>query len=66
MLGLSVGGPVADNLGVQSWYILGGGICILMAAVGIFIPAVMHLEDRPAHNAETAGPAPGTAAVVME
>lgn len=63
-IGLAVGGPVADALGVQSWYIIGGGVCMLMAAIAFFIPAVMQLEDRPAHNAVAAGPAPGPAAVV--
>jgi len=52
-LGLAVAGPIADTLGVQVWYIAGGGLCMLMGAAGFFIPALMHLEDRQA-AAETA------------
>jgi DHA3 family macrolide efflux protein-like MFS transporter len=55
-IGLAVGGPVADALGVQSWYLLGGGACVLMAATCLFIPSVMNLEDRSTAGAGRAGP----------
>ncbi len=45
-LGLIVAGPVADAIGVQSWYIIGGVSCILMALVGYSIPALMNIEDN--------------------
>lgn len=45
-LGLIVAGPVADAIGVQSWYVIGGLACILMAVVGYSIPAVMNIEDN--------------------
>jgi DHA3 family macrolide efflux protein-like MFS transporter len=44
-LGLIIAAPVVDRLGVQSWYIMGGIISIVMAVVGCFIPAVMNLEE---------------------
>lgn len=44
-IGLLIAGPVADALGVQSWYILGGLVCALMGLAGFFIPAVITLED---------------------
>jgi DHA3 family macrolide efflux protein-like MFS transporter len=44
-LGLIVAGPVADTMGVQFWYMLGGVVCLLMGAFGFFIPALMRLED---------------------
>jgi DHA3 family macrolide efflux protein-like MFS transporter len=45
-LGLIVAGPVADAIGVQSWYVIGGVACILMAVAGYSIPALMNIEDN--------------------
>ena len=44
-LGLLVAGPVADRLGVQIWYLIGGGLCALMGVLGFFIRPVMALEQ---------------------
>lgn len=53
-LGLIVAGPVADAIGVQSWYIIGGAACILMALVGYSIPALMNIEDNHRRGDEIA------------
>ncbi|MFH1609174.1 MAG: MFS transporter, partial [Candidatus Bipolaricaulota bacterium] len=45
-LGLAVAGPVADLMGIQFWYILGGMGLFLMGVVGFLIPAVVRLEDQ--------------------
>lgn len=45
-LGLIVGGPVADVIGVQSWYVIGGAACVLMAITGYFIPVLMKIEEN--------------------
>jgi DHA3 family macrolide efflux protein-like MFS transporter len=45
-LGLLIAGPVADWLGVQFWYIIGGSICILTTIVASFIPAIMNIEQN--------------------
>lgn len=45
-LGLIIAGPVADLIGVQSWYLIGGVSSILMAVIGLSIPAVMNIEDN--------------------
>ncbi len=45
-LGLAVGGPVADLLGVSAWWLLNGATCLLMGLAGYFMPAVVHLEDN--------------------
>jgi hypothetical protein len=37
---------VADLIGVQSWYVIGGVACILMALVGYSMPALMNIEDN--------------------
>jgi DHA3 family macrolide efflux protein-like MFS transporter len=43
-IGLMIAGPISDRVGIQSWFLLGGILCILMAISGFFIPAVMNLE----------------------
>jgi len=46
-LGLIIAGPVADRVGIQSWFFFGGFLCVCMSIVGLFIPAVMNIEaDR--------------------
>ena len=47
-LGLLVAGPVADALGVQSWYLLAGGVGLLMGVGSFFLPPLLHLEDQAA------------------
>jgi len=44
-LGLIIAGPIADKLGVQTWFIIGGVVTIGMGIIGAFIPAIMHFED---------------------
>jgi DHA3 family macrolide efflux protein-like MFS transporter len=45
-LGLMIAGPVADRIGIQAWFLLGGVLCIFMAVTGLFIPAVMYMEKK--------------------
>jgi DHA3 family macrolide efflux protein-like MFS transporter len=45
-VGLMVAGPISDQYGIQSWFLLGGILTIVMAAVGLFIPAVMNIENK--------------------
>jgi DHA3 family macrolide efflux protein-like MFS transporter len=55
-IGLIIAGPIADKLGVQTWFIIGGVVTILMGITGLFIPAIMHFEDgRNDDHAATAG-----------
>jgi DHA3 family macrolide efflux protein-like MFS transporter len=44
-IGLIIAGPVADKLGVQTWFIIGGIVTGLMGITGLFVPAIMHFED---------------------
>lgn len=50
-IGLLLSAPVADYLGIQVWYIVGGIVTMVMAVLGFLIPAVVHFEegqpDRP-------------------
>jgi hypothetical protein len=41
-----IAGLVADRVEIQSWFLLGGILCIFMAVTGLFIPAVMNMEKR--------------------
>jgi DHA3 family macrolide efflux protein-like MFS transporter len=52
-LGMAMAGPVADWLGVQVWFIVGGTVSLLIGACMPFVPPIMHLEDR-AHPAAKA------------
>jgi DHA3 family macrolide efflux protein-like MFS transporter len=45
-LGLMIAGPVADRAGIQTWFLLGGILCIFMAVTGLFIPTVMNMEKQ--------------------
>jgi DHA3 family macrolide efflux protein-like MFS transporter len=54
-LGLLIAGPVADWLGVQFWYIIGGSICILTTIVAGFVPAIMNIEQNQVSAQDTLG-----------
>jgi MFS transporter, DHA3 family, macrolide efflux protein len=58
-LGLAVAGPVADRLGVQIWYIVGGAVCMGMGILAFFIPSILNMEDH------RAAPEAGESAVTL-
>jgi len=45
-LSLLVAGPISDWLGVRTWYLIGGGACILMTIICLFIPVIMNIEEN--------------------
>lgn len=45
-LGLAIGGPISDWLGVQVWFVIGGLICIAASVAMLLTPAVMNLESH--------------------
>jgi DHA3 family macrolide efflux protein-like MFS transporter len=51
-LGMAIGGPVADAVGVRTLYVVGGVAQILLGIGGFFVPAIMHLEHNN-HNGRT-------------
>lgn len=54
-IGLMIAGPIADKLGVQTWFIIGGIVTGLMGITSLFIPAIMNFEDgRTADKPATA------------
>jgi DHA3 family macrolide efflux protein-like MFS transporter len=46
-LGLLVAGPVADRIGIQPWFLLGGILCVTIGLAGFFVPAVVNIESTP-------------------
>jgi DHA3 family macrolide efflux protein-like MFS transporter len=45
-LGMVIASPVAELLGLRSWYVLAGIACILMAAAGLIVPAINTVEEQ--------------------
>lgn len=45
-LGMAIAGPVADRLGVRTWFLAGGAVCTMMGLAAFFIPAIVRLEDN--------------------
>ncbi len=45
-LGLIIAGPISDWLGVQTWYVVGGIVTIMMGIGGYFIPTIMNIEKE--------------------
>jgi hypothetical protein len=41
-----IAGPVADRVGIQAWFFLGGSLCVLMGTSGLSIPPVMKIEQE--------------------
>jgi DHA3 family macrolide efflux protein-like MFS transporter len=61
-IGLIVAGPIADKLGVQTWFIIGGIVTCVMGVSGLFIPAIMNFEEgRSGIEAVTEGKPSGLA-----
>jgi len=56
-LGLLLAGPVADALGIRSWYYIAGATCIVFGALGLVAPDVRHIERQPAAAAPSDPPA---------
>ncbi|MCB8985794.1 MAG: MFS transporter [Ardenticatenaceae bacterium] len=47
-LGLILAGPLADQLGVRTWFLIGGSVTLLMGIAGFFIPMILSIEDATA------------------
>jgi MFS transporter, DHA3 family, macrolide efflux protein len=54
-IGLAFGGPVADMIGIQSWFLIAGIPTAMIGVIAFFLPSVMGIEDpesRPAYAEE--------------
>ncbi|HQF64189.1 MAG TPA: MFS transporter [Anaerolineaceae bacterium] len=45
-LSLMVAGPMSDWLGMRIWYLIGGGLCILVTVIAFFTPAIITIEEQ--------------------
>jgi DHA3 family macrolide efflux protein-like MFS transporter len=45
-LGLAIAGPIADWLGVQVWFVIGGLICVVASIAMLLTPSVRNLESH--------------------
>jgi len=45
-LGLIVAGPVADAVGVQFWFVIGGVAMSVLGVMAFFVPAIINIEER--------------------
>ena len=43
-LGIALAAPVAENLGIQAWFIAGGFITVLMGIAGFLIPVIYNID----------------------
>jgi len=57
-LGLAIAGPVADALGVGSWFIVSGVASLLIGVIALFIPAIMQIEEQRSAQPTRQGEAP--------
>lgn len=44
-LGYAFAGPISDWLGIQTWFIIGGVVCIIIAVSFTFLPEVVNLDQ---------------------
>jgi len=51
-VGLILAGPIADTFGIQSWYVVSGGVLALLGIAGHFIPALLNIESNNGKAAE--------------
>jgi DHA3 family macrolide efflux protein-like MFS transporter len=57
-IGMAIAGPVADALGVQAWFLVGGVACVLMSAYAFTNPTVMNIENNHKQPEAKGAPAP--------
>jgi len=54
-LGLVIAGPATDFIGLKTWYLVAGAVCIIMGALLFFVPDVVRIEERSAQVQEIVG-----------
>jgi DHA3 family macrolide efflux protein-like MFS transporter len=58
--GLLLAAPIAEMVGVRSWYVTGGLVCLAMGIGGFFVPSLVRIEEPDAGRTETPSAAPTT------
>lgn len=57
-IGLLLAGPISDLIGIQVWFLAGGVVMIATPIVAMFVPAIMHMEDREVEKVMVDGSPP--------
>lgn len=60
-LGMAISAPIGEYLGVRTWYLIAGGLTMLMGIAGFLIPAIVNIEAQAKERVQNAAPAPRTA-----
>jgi MFS transporter, DHA3 family, macrolide efflux protein len=47
-LGLALAGPLSDIVGARTWFLLAGAACLVLGGAGLFVPAIVRLEEEGA------------------
>lgn len=55
-LGLIVAGPLADVIGIRTWYLIAGTGTLIMGAAGFLVPAIMNVEQNGHQPTAAQGP----------
>ncbi len=58
-IGLGVAGPVSDALGLQVWYLVAGGMCLLSSFTVFVLPALRDIEENAIGKNSVASPPAG-------
>jgi DHA3 family macrolide efflux protein-like MFS transporter len=53
-LGLALAGPLSDVIGPNVWFIVAGGSSLVLGIAGLFVPAIVRLEEDGAKLAQRA------------
>jgi DHA3 family macrolide efflux protein-like MFS transporter len=53
-LGLALAGPLSDVMGPNVWFIVAGGSSVVLGIAGLFVPAIVRLEEDGAKLAQRA------------
>jgi DHA3 family macrolide efflux protein-like MFS transporter len=48
-IGVGIGGPMADVIGVENLFVVSGIACLVIAALWALAPKILYLEDEMAH-----------------
>lgn len=51
-IGLGLAGPLADVIGIRTWYVVGGAACLLIALGCLFVQPLMNIERNGHQRAD--------------
>jgi DHA3 family macrolide efflux protein-like MFS transporter len=51
-LGLAIAGPLADVIGVRTWFLIGGAVTLALGVGGYFVPSLVNIEAQREEHSE--------------